>query len=783
MPNFFTTQFLFYFFTKSNTSLFFLISYNKLGSKNQGGIFLVVKFISERIHYLKNNKGFSLVEISLVAALMIVVGYGLSMLMGNLFKSSKAVNQNSERQQLLDEARHLLQTQAVCTNNFRGLDPTKENNLTNLKFVDSGGNLKNFLSTDSTITYGTNSIRITQITFGGGSSYTTLPSPDSLNGIATLTIRVERIGPQGQQYGGDSKPFNVPIAVRRVPTGTPGPPNPGTVDYCRLGSGGISVTNLFNIDDGFPATAPPVGVNLKTAYSPDYNIALGNVKDELYNIRFRTEGGDMLAKDGNLYITRDAPACQRRRCSHANTSGDPLCTTDSACNTLMPGSRCIQSWASCPSSIPPNTGNNLLQGADGDIVIGFGEYSRMVNTFGTNPGGLGFPGDQMYMIGWDSGSSNIGVVMPADTIFKFFGVQSPTTFTRASLAASGNIYTNYGDVVGLQPSYGTEKAKTSFIGFGNWETIIQDAHRYGVDPAKVYAIGWADGSCVGCNNTSRAGVMMPEGMAWNWHFQDADASGSVKPGFFRLDGNTLIQGNLRLRATQGTTPWQCSGAQDYSGIGGALVNSSAGNHCGTGRLELDGNLKVNGIIEAPPSGEITLTGNLTVNGQIQSTGNLITTNISSNGNITATGTISAASDVTLKKHIHPLNEPHESDPEFFVKKLLEIQGVSFYWKDSALGKEKQIGVIAQNVEKVFPELVKTDKKGRKSVLYQNFVAPIIEALRVIYNKLTGLSETVNQLEKEIQILKKENQDLREVLCTKHRSLNPEDPPPYSFCQP
>lgn len=63
-------------------------------------------------------------------------------------------------------------------------------------------------------------------------------------------------------------------------------------------------------------------------------------------------------------------------------------------------------------------------------------------------------------------------------------------------------------------------------------------------------------------------------------------------------------------------------------------------------------------------------------------------------------------------------------------KLLQINGVSYTWKEGYnLGTGPQIGVGAQTVERVFPELVQTGSDGYKSVDYQRLTAPIIEALR------------------------------------------------------
>ena len=57
--------------------------------------------------------------------------------------------------------------------------------------------------------------------------------------------------------------------------------------------------------------------------------------------------------------------------------------------------------------------------------------------------------------------------------------------------------------------------------------------------------------------------------------------------------------------------------------------------------------------------------------------------------------------------------------------LLQIQGVTFDWKD---GGRKDIGVLAQNVQKVYPQLVREDNNQLR-VDYEKLVAPLIESVR------------------------------------------------------
>ena len=75
------------------------------------------------------------------------------------------------------------------------------------------------------------------------------------------------------------------------------------------------------------------------------------------------------------------------------------------------------------------------------------------------------------------------------------------------------------------------------------------------------------------------------------------------------------------------------------------------------------------------------------------------------------------SDANLKTNILPMTNATDT--------LLQIQGVTFDWKD---GGRKDIGVLAQNVQKVYPQLVREDNNQLR-VDYEKLVAPLIESVR------------------------------------------------------
>jgi hypothetical protein len=107
------------------------------------------------------------------------------------------------------------------------------------------------------------------------------------------------------------------------------------------------------------------------------------------------------------------------------------------------------------------------------------------------------------------------------------------------------------------------------------------------------------------------------------------------------------------------------------------------------------------------------------------TGNVSTLKVSSTkltfnpstGTLTST-ILTASSDERLKENVVPITSA--------LDKVLRLQGVEF----NRIGQtSKEIGVIAQRVEEVIPELVVTGEDGMKSVAYGNTVAVLIEAIK------------------------------------------------------
>ena len=95
----------------------------------------------------------------------------------------------------------------------------------------------------------------------------------------------------------------------------------------------------------------------------------------------------------------------------------------------------------------------------------------------------------------------------------------------------------------------------------------------------------------------------------------------------------------------------------------------------------------------------------------------------------------SCSDIRLKKDIKPLKSA--------LSTVGRLQGKSYRWKDN---NEPDIGLIAQELEKVIPELVKTDNKGYKSIVYQKLTAVLIEAVKEQQQEINNLSNRIALLE-------------------------------------
>ncbi|NCI49904.1 hypothetical protein GWC95_08220, partial [Sediminibacterium roseum] len=251
--------------------------------------------------------------------------------------------------------------------------------------------------------------------------------------------------------------------------------------------------------------------------------------------------------------------------------------------------------------------------------------------------------------------------------------------------------------------------------------------------------------------------------------------GGASTGFLKADGsvdnttylsgsgggatfaNLSVTGGFELGTSATTNTTTIGGASQTSNIilgqsnSGQSVNIATGsganavnigtNTGNTGKIQIAGT-NSSQVVVIGGAGAGGTTYKLEVVGKFKSTG------------------INETSDIRYKKDIHTLTNA--------LSKVNALRGVSYLWKteefpNNGFDSLKQIGFIAQEIEKVLPEVVRTDEKGFKTVEYSKITAVLVEAikeqtriideLRAEIKTLKSDSERINKLEKEMASLR------------------------------
>jgi hypothetical protein len=156
------------------------------------------------------------------------------------------------------------------------------------------------------------------------------------------------------------------------------------------------------------------------------------------------------------------------------------------------------------------------------------------------------------------------------------------------------------------------------------------------------------------------------------------------------------------------------------GVGGSGINWQLNSYT-DGKLYI-GNYGVADYVAVTPTGNVGI-------GSVSPAYKLDVT-----GTIRATGDVIAYSDARVKENVLTL--------ENSLEKVQNLRGVSY----NKIGEpEKKIGVIAQEVLEVIPEVVSQDSEGTYSVAYGNITAVLIEAIKEQQTQIDELKEEIKKL--------------------------------------
>ena len=223
----------------------------------------------------------------------------------------------------------------------------------------------------------------------------------------------------------------------------------------------------------------------------------------------------------------------------------------------------------------------------------------------------------------------------------------------------------------------------------------------------------------------------------NLVFDNASSNLTVHDGFF--GGVVSATGNLR------------GGNINTVGLITATGNITGGNVLSDGVVCASGNVRganINTLGLITATGTIT-GGNILTGGDISATGNVYNGSLGvgtaasgTPGEIRATDNITAyySSDARLKENVQNIADP--------VPKLMQLNGVEFDWRqdyidshggeDGYFVRRHDIGVIAQELEAVLPELVVDRADGYKAVKYDRIIALLIEAVKAQQREIDEL---------------------------------------------
>jgi hypothetical protein len=211
-------------------------------------------------------------------------------------------------------------------------------------------------------------------------------------------------------------------------------------------------------------------------------------------------------------------------------------------------------------------------------------------------------------------------------------------------------------------------------------------------------------------------------------------------GRIRCFGVDVIQGPGPLASTgQGsyTSPWQYQGSNIYYNLGGVGMGVGISSVLNGVMMDVSGPIRIrNGptymsslAINVPYGSTLTAGADLFTSVRarslvVDSTGTFA-------GRVTARDFLSL-SDARFKQEIHLISNPDTV--------LSSIRGVRFKWKDSL---KPDVGLIAQEVQKVLPEAVDGTLEGGLRVSYEKLIPVLIESLKHLQQRVDDLETLVS----------------------------------------
>lgn len=164
-------------------------------------------------------------------------------------------------------------------------------------------------------------------------------------------------------------------------------------------------------------------------------------------------------------------------------------------------------------------------------------------------------------------------------------------------------------------------------------------------------------------------------------------------------------------------------ALNIGGVGDVVVDAN-GVVGGRFLIKENGNI---GINKTNPGYKLDVGGDINASGQVRANGVVL------------------SSDARFKQNITTLPDA--------LNNLLQLRGTNYFFNTNSFPEknflsDKQMGVVAQEVEKIYPELVSTDKDGYKSVNYIGLIPVMIESIKEQQRQIDELKKMMKEISKK-----------------------------------
>lgn len=219
----------------------------------------------------------------------------------------------------------------------------------------------------------------------------------------------------------------------------------------------------------------------------------------------------------------------------------------------------------------------------------------------------------------------------------------------------------------------------------------------------------------------------------------------IDAGSNTLGNNNVAVGNSALYMNitgYNNTAVGSSAGYNCIGYGNVFIGYNAGlNEAGNNKLYIDNSLTNSPLIWGDFQNR-----KLVINGK--SANNINERTFFVNGSAGGTGIWWNDSDQRLKKNVSTISKP--------LAKVMKLRGVNFEWIDQTNhDKGMQMGFIAQEVEKVIPEVVSVpaNESGTYSMQYAAVTALLVEAIKAQQAEIEKQTAEINNIKKELDNIK------------------------------